>query len=61
LPADNPLNSLRNIIYISMRGYNTLLKRAPYLVYLLFRLLGQCLLWLLSLLPRRVNVSQIFH
>ncbi|HGN0024092.1 TPA: UDP-forming cellulose synthase catalytic subunit [Proteus mirabilis] len=61
LPADNPLNSLRNIIYISMRGYNTLLKRAPYLVYLLFRLLGQGLLWLLSLLPRRVNVSQIFH
>lgn len=61
LPTDRPLSSLKNIIFISMQGYNTLLKRAPYFIYATFRLLGLFLLWLSSLLPQRVNVSQIFH
>lgn len=61
LPVDKPLNSLKNIIFISMQGYNTLLKRAPYFIYATFRLLGLFLLWLSSLLPQHVNVSKILH
>ncbi|MEQ4923400.1 UDP-forming cellulose synthase catalytic subunit [Proteus hauseri] len=61
LPEDKPLNSLKNIIYISMQGYGTLLKQAPYPFFATFRLLGLLLLWFSSLLPQRVNISQIFQ
>lgn len=61
LPADNPLNSFKNIIFISLQGYNTLLKRAPYPIFAIFRLLSLFFVWISSLLPQHVNVSQIFH
>ncbi|OAT34797.1 UDP-forming cellulose synthase catalytic subunit [Proteus myxofaciens] len=59
LPNDRPLHSLKNIIYISMQGYSTLLKRAPYFIYATFCLFGLFLQWLSSLLPQHVNLSQI--